>query len=359
MPLRQAPAPCATRSEVVASPGVAGVELASTSVRVVVGHRDQGRFRVTGVGHGALGAGAVSGGYVADRRAAGAALVGACAAAERAGRAERVVVAIDGDDIRTYHESTAFERAEQGDAVTAGEVVRASRLAREAAARAGREHALEEPALRGIAIAELRDDVAGFVLDGRRLGSPIGDRGRQLDVRTDIAIAPLVQAGGVAAALEAARRRGTATSGVYALARLLADAGMSEGGIARLGADVTAVAVIQDARVTGTRVFALGRDVLRARHSAADADIWARCVIAAVRSLGLELPGKWLAAGIPDDLAALPRVLGPIGGAERGGTVEVLPLRTSLVPRLVADATLSADDLVAAGAAFLAAEAYG
>ena len=340
------------------SSGVAGVELASTSVRVVVGHRDQGRFRVTGVGHAAVAADAVSGGYVADRRAVGAAIVAAFAAAERADRSERAVVAIDGDDIRTYHDSTTFERVDQRDAVSTNEIVRAIRIARESAARVGRDHALEDPALRGIATAELRDDVGGFVLDGRRLGSPAGDRGRQLEVRTDIALAPLVQVGGAVAALEVAKRRGTATSGIYALARLVAESGVSEAGIARLGPDVTAVGVVRDGRVSGTRVFALGRDVLSARHDSADADVWADCVVAAVRSLGLELPGKWYAAGVPDDLAGLPRALVTIAGVARDGGVEVLPLRTSLVSRIVADASLSADDLVAAGAAALGAEAY-
>ena len=342
----------------MASPGVAGVELASTSVRVVVGHREEARFRVTGVGHAPLGIGAVSGGYVADRRAVVIAIVAAFAGAERDERAERVVVAIDGDDIRTFHDSTTFERSDQRDAVSPGEAVRAIRVAREAAAHNARDQASEDPALRGIATAALRDDVGGFVLDGRRLGSPVGDRGRQLDVRTDIALAPLVQVGGATAALEAAKRRATVTSGAYALARLVAESGVSEAGIARVGADVTAVAVVRDGRVAGTRVFAVGREVLGSRHGASDADVWARCVVATVRSLGLELPGRWYAAGIPDDLAGLPRALGSVAGVERGGSVEVLPLRTSLVPRIVADASLSADDLVAAGAAALGAEAY-
>jgi hypothetical protein len=133
---------------------------------------------------------------------------------------------------------------------------------------------------------------------------------------------------------------------------------VSEAGIARLGADVTAVAVVRDGRVAGTRVFAVGRDVLMLRRGAADPDVWARCVVGTVRSLGLELPGKWYAAGIPDDLAVLAGALGSAAGGERGGSVDVLPLRTSLVPRIVADASLSADDLVAAGAASLGAEAY-
>jgi cell division ATPase FtsA len=338
---------------------VAGVELASSSVRVVVGRREEGRFRVTGVGHAALPASAVSGGYVSDRAAVVAAVVAAFAAAERTARAEKVVVAIDGDDVRTFHDSTTFEREDQRDPVSSSEAVKAVRLAREAAARLARDLVADDPSLRGIATAELRDDVGGFVLDGRRLASPVGDRGRQLEVRTDIALAPLVQAGGATATLESAKRRGTATSGAYALARLVAESGVADAGIARLAADQTSVAVVRDGRVTGTRVFAVGRDALLARGGANDADVWARCVIATVRSLGIELPGRWYAAGVPDELMSLPRALQAAASAARGGSLDVLPLRPSLVPRVIADATLTADDLVAAGAAALAAEAYG
>src|SRR5260370_37837276 len=103
-------APCAKSSEVVASPGVAGVELASAAVRVVVGRRESGRFRVTGVGHASLPPTALSGGYIADRTAVGAALVAAFAAAERTVRAEQSVGAIVGDHIRTYHEAATFDR---------------------------------------------------------------------------------------------------------------------------------------------------------------------------------------------------------------------------------------------------------
>jgi len=285
---------------------VAGVELASAAVRVVVGHSESGRFRVTGVGHAPLPANAMSGGYIADRRAVGAALVTAFAGAERAVHAERIVVAIDGDDVRTFHDSTTFERDDQRAAVSPGEAVKAIRLAREAAARSARDLAGDDPALRGIATAELRSDVGGFILDGRRLGSPVGDRGQRLEVRTDVALAPLVQAGGV----------------------------------------------------TGTRVFAIGRDGLIARQAAGDAAVWAQCVVATVRSLGLEQPGRWYAAGLPTELGRLPVALAAAASAERGSSVEVLPLRISLVPRVVADATLSADDLVAAGAAALGADAY-
>ena len=355
---KRAPAPCAKSSEVVVSPSVAGVELASAAVRVVVGYRDQGRFRVTGVGHAPVPANAVSGGYIADRRAVGMALATAFAAAERAARAEKVVIAIDGDDIRTYHESTTFEREDQRDAVSQGEAVKAIRLAREAAARVARDLAADDPALRGIATAELRDDVGGFVLDGRRLSSPVGDRGQRLEVRTDIALAPLVQAGGATATLESAKRRGTATSGAYALGRLVAESGVAEAGIARLGADQTTVSVVRDGRVTGTRVFAVGRDTLIVRQSAADADVWARCVVATVRALGLEQPGRWYVGGVPEELTALPKALAAAAIEERGGSITVVPLRPSLVPRVVADATLGADDLVAAGAAALGAEAY-
>src|SRR5690242_15662265 len=68
-------APSAKSSEVVASPSVAGVELASAAVRVVIGHKESGRFKVTGVGHAAVPAASMSGGYVADRGAVVAALV--------------------------------------------------------------------------------------------------------------------------------------------------------------------------------------------------------------------------------------------------------------------------------------------
>jgi hypothetical protein len=355
---KPAPVPCARSSEVAISAGVAGVELASAAVRVVVGHREAGRFKVTGVGHAPIPATAMSGGYIADRSAVGAALIAAFAGAERTLRSEKVVVAIDGDDIRTYHESTTFEREDQRAAVSPGEALKAIRLAREAAAHAARDLAGDDPALRGIATAALRDDVGGFVLDGRRLGSPVGDRGQRLEVRTDIALAPLVQAGGTLATLESAKRRGTATSGAYALGRLVAESGVAEAGIARLAADQTTVSVVRDGRVTGTRVFAVGREALVARHTDADADVWARCVVATVRSLGLEQPGRWYVAGVPDELTALPKALATVATGERGSSVDVLPLRTSLVPRIVADATLTADDLVAAGAAALGAEAY-
>jgi len=294
----------------VASSDVAGVELASATVRVVVGHRESGRFKVTGVGHAPVPPNALTGGYVADRRSVGSALVAAFATAERIARAEHVVVAIDGDDIRTYHDSTTFERADQRDAVSPGEALKAIRLAREAAARSARDLAGDDPALRGIATAELRDDVGGFMLDGRRLGSPVGDRGQRLEVRTDVALAPLVQAGGTTAVLEVAKRRGSATSGAYALGRLVAESGVAEAGIARLAADQTAVSVVRDGRVTGTRVFAVGRDALTARDVAVDADVWARCVIASVRSLGLEQPGRWYASGVPEELAALQSSVG-------------------------------------------------
>lgn len=342
----------------MASPSVAGVELASAAVRVVVGHKESGRFKVTGVGRSSIPAASMSAGYVADRRAVGAALVAAFEGAERSARAEKIVVAIDGDDIRTYHDATTFEREDQRDAVSAGEAAKAIRLAREAAARVARDLATEDPALRGIATAELRDDVGGFVLDGRRLASPIGDRGQRLEIRTDIALAPLVQAGGATATLEAARRRGTATSGAYALGRLVAESGVAEAGIARLGSDQTTVSVVRDGRVTGTRAFAVGRETLVSRHADGDTDVWARCVIAAVRSLGLEQPGRWYVAGVGDELGGLPTALASAAKVERGSSVDVLPLRTSLVPRIVADASLSADDLVAAGAAALGAEAY-
>ncbi|HVR88998.1 MAG TPA: hypothetical protein VHG53_05570 [Candidatus Limnocylindria bacterium] len=343
----------------MASPGIAGVELASGIVRAVVGYRDDGRLRVTGVGHAALAPGAVSGGHVADRRALVPALASALAAAERAGRAERVIVAIDGDDIRTYHDTATFERIAQDGPVSAGEAVRATRLAREAAARTGRDLAADDPSLRGVATAELRDDVAGFVIDGRTVASAVGHRGRHIEVRTDIALAPLVQAGAATAVLDAAKRRATATCGVYALARLLAESGIAEAGLARISADLTAIAVVREGRVVATRAFGLGGGPLLARGSTpGDAAVWARCVSITLSLLGVEIPAQWYVAGVTEELSALPPALASVLGADRGGAALVLPLRTSLAARVIADATLGADDLVAAGAAALGSEAY-
>jgi len=86
--------------------------------------------------------------------------------------------------------------------------------------------------------------------------------------------------------------------------------------------------------------------------------VWAGCVLATIRSLGLEQPGRWYVAGVGEELAALPTALGAAATAERGNPIAVQPLRTALVPRVVADASFTADDLVAAGAAALGAEAY-
>src|SRR5256885_11285094 len=99
---KRARAPCATSSEVVVSPGVAGVELASAAVRVVVGHRESGRFKVTGVGRASIPASAMSGGYIADRRGVGAPPVTAFAHAAPAPPAEKVLGGHDRDGIRPY-----------------------------------------------------------------------------------------------------------------------------------------------------------------------------------------------------------------------------------------------------------------
>src|SRR5207237_850946 len=131
-------------------------------------------------------------------------------------------------------------------------------------------------------------------------------------------LAPLVQAGGATATLESAKRRGTSTSGAYALGRLVAESGVAEAGIARIGADQTTVAVVRDGRVTGTRVFAVGREALVARQAAGDAEVWARCVVATVRSLGLEQPGRWYAAGGPEERPILAKALATAPPAERG-----------------------------------------
>lgn len=337
---------------------MAGVELASGSVRVVVGRPEQGRLHVSGRAQAALARGVIAGGIVTDPRAAAQAIVSALDAAEHGQRSERVIVAIDGDDIRTYHRTTTFEREDQESAVSVGEALRATREAREDAARSARLTATDDPALRGIATAELRGDVCGFVLDGRVLGTLVGHRGRYVEVRTDVALAPLVLSGAATAALDAARRRGSVTAGVYALGRLIAGSGTADAGVLRVTADLCACALLRDGRVAATRTFALGRDTLMARGgTAADAAVWARCVLAAF-SGDDDLPARWLVAGMPVDLAAFPRALADALAARRGGQAEVVPLRALDAARAVGDASLAAEDLVAAGAAALAAEVY-
>ena len=146
---------------------------------------------MSGRAQASLAAGVVAAGVVTDPRAAAQAIATALDSAERGQRSERLILAIDGDDIRTYHGTTTFEREDQESAVSAGEALRATRQAREEAARNARIAATDDPALRGIATAELRSDAGGFVLDGRALGSLVGYRGRYVEVRTDVALAPL------------------------------------------------------------------------------------------------------------------------------------------------------------------------
>ena len=118
------------------------------------------------------------------------------------------------------------------------------------------------------------------------------------------------------------------------------------------------MSVVRDGRVTGTRAFAVGREALVSRANAGDSGVWAGCVLATVRSLGLEPPGRWYVAGVGEELAGLPKALADAASSERGSTIAVSPLRPSVVPRIVADASLAADDLVAAAAAALGAETY-
>jgi hypothetical protein len=347
------------RAKLDRGPAVAGVELGADRVRVIVGHREEGALRVTGVAQAGVRPGAMSGGLVLDRDAVGGAIASALAAAEVREKATRIVAGLDGDDVRTYHFATTFEREGVGQPISPGEVARATQEARAEAERTGREAAVNDAALRGIGTVQLRDDLAGLAVDGRVLSEVVGFQGRFIEVRTDVSLAPLVLASAAAAALEAAKRRGTVTSGAYALGRLLAGSGLGEGAVLRLGPDTTAFAVVRGSRVVATRAFGLGRDALAARapERAADAEVWARCVIAPLPSLEGALPSRWHLVGIPDELVALPRALADALARTRGGDVEVTPLRPALASRVFAQEALHADDLVAAGAASLAAEA--
>ena len=374
-------------------PAVAGVEIAAGSVRVVVGRREERRLRVLGAAAAPLREGAVSGGLVVDRGAVGQGIAAALALAEGRDRVARVLLALDGDDIRTYHVATSFERQSAEDPIQPAEVQRAMREAREDAARIAQSASADDPALRGIATVQLEAETAGFLLDGRALDSLEGFHGRAVVVHTDVALAPLLHSGAASGALDVAKRRAGVSSGAYVLGRLLAESGFTDGGILRLGADLTAYAIVREGRVVATRVFGLGRDALleRIRRGRAepgraagrpgaagagapvprsggeagagtgdrlDAGVWARCVLATNSAIDGQYPARWYFVGVPDELVALPRALGEALAAQRGGSVDIAPLRAAVAGRVATDGQLHADHLVAAGAAALAAELY-
>ena len=356
---RTAPQQREARPPTPRGPAVAGVEISAGAIRVVVGRREESHLRVTGKAETSLPDGAVSGGLVSDRLATAEALRAAFALAEHAARAERVSVAIDSDDTRTYHALTTFEREDSRSAVAAGEESRAMREAASVAATRAAAASEEDAALRGVATAQLHDDVAALALDGRGLQSLVGHRGRLVEVWTDVTIAPLVVTGAVTATLETARRRGSVVSGAYALGRLLVASGVSDAGLIRLGPDVTSLAVLREGRVVGTRVFALGRTSLAARGARSDDDakVWADCVVASLRGLDGPPPARWIFVGVPEALLALPRALGQLVGGIRGDEVDVTPLSVPLASRIYGS-DLRPDDLIAAGAAAIAAGIY-
>ena len=339
---------------------VAGVEIAAGAVRALAARREEGRLRVIGAASAPLAAGAVTGGLVVDRQAVGGAIAAALGMAEGRERASRVLLALDGDDVRTYHVATAFERQSAVDPIQSAEVQRATREARDQAAATAKASALDDPALRGVATVQLDIETAGYLLDGRPLDRLDGFHGRAVVVHTDVAVAPLLHSGAATGALDIAKRRAATTSGAYALGRLLAESGFTDGGVLRLGADVTAYAVVRDGRVIATRVFGLGRDAMLGRKATVDADarVWARCVLASNEAVEGQYPARWYFVGVPDDLIALPRALGEALAEQRGGSVDIAPLRSLAASRVVTDGQLHADHLVAAGAAALAAELY-
>src|SRR6266550_3611360 len=309
--------------ETAGGPRVAGIELAAGIVRAVVARAEGGRLRVVGRGETALAADAIAGGLVVEPGAVTSAVAAALAAAERGVPSDRTVIAIDGDDVRTYHVKTPFDREESGTPIVRAEADRAVREAREEAARVAQTAVADDPALRGVATARLTDDVAALVLDGRELDSVEGYHGRALEVHTDVAVAPLVLSG-AALATVAVRRRPTAVPGIYALARLVAASGIADAGIVRVGADVTAPAI----------------------------------VALPLSSENAPPPERWLFVGVPESLLALPNALARIVGEARGGPARIGPLTPSVTSRVFSDVPLNAEDLVAAGAAALATEVY-
>jgi hypothetical protein len=325
----------------------------------VVARAEGGKLRVVGRGESVLVADAIAGGLVIEPAAVTTAVAAALAAAERGIPTERTAIAIDGDDVRTYHVKIPFDREDSAAPIVRAELDRAVREAREEAGRVAQSAVADDPALRGVATARLTDDVAALVLDGRELDSIEGYHGRSLEVHTDVAVAPLVLSG-AALATVAARRRPIAVPGIYALARLVAASGIADAGIVRVGADVTALAMVRERRVVGTRVFGLGRDAFAAREETRDddANVWAEIVALPLSSENAPPPERWLFLGLPETLLALPNALARIVGEARGGAARIGPLTPSMTSRVFSDAPLSGEDLVAAGAAALATEVY-
>ena len=345
-----------TRGVAVRGPLVAGVELSAAVARVIVATRENSRLRVTGRGEAALAEGAVSGGLVVDRESVAAALATAFGAAERGQRVDRSLVALDGDDVRTYHLSTSFERESSEAPVAQGEISRAARDAAAVTAKTAASSAEDDPALRGVPTVRLHEDVASLSLDGRHLATLVGQRGGLVEVWSDVSVAPLVLSGAALGALEGARHRGAVVPGAYALGRLLAESGVLDAGVIRLGADVTALAILREGRVVATRAFGLGRIAIASRPDRleADARVWADCVVASLHALDGLPPARWLFVGVPDSMLALPRALGEAVGGVRGGTVDVAPLSVAVASRAYGDVQLRSDDLVAVGAAAIA-----
>jgi hypothetical protein len=135
---------------------------------------------------------------------------------------------------------------------------------------------------------------------------------------------------------------------------------VSDAGVVRLGTDLTSLAVLREGRVVATRVFALGRAALAARVGKADDDarVWADCVVASLRGLDGPPAGRWIFVGVPSTLLALPSALGHTVGEIRGDPVDIAPLSVGLATRVISDVGLRSDDLVAAGAAAIAAGVY-
>ena len=113
--------------ETAGGPRVAGIELAAGIVRAVVARAEGGRLRVVGRGETALAADAIAGGLVVEPGAVTSAVAAALATAERGVPSDRTVIAIDGDDVRTYHAKTPFDREESATPIVRAEADRAVR----------------------------------------------------------------------------------------------------------------------------------------------------------------------------------------------------------------------------------------
>jgi cell division ATPase FtsA len=307
---------------------VAGIDIGSTAVRVAFVHDDGERVRLVAQEREAVPAGAVVRGVVRDAGAVSEAVRAALTRAEStAARApSQLLLAIGGDDLRTYH-STARALRPSHVSLQPADVERTARDAARRATQGAVAVFTDEPGLRGTGLQALQPIATSTILDGRLVDAARGQRGSVLDVGAVAAVLPAIQVSTAEIALRPLRRALSFVAAPVALASLLAEAGITDALVVDAGAELTGVAVIRDGAVIGARSLSLvptesGRQQKPERLD--EVAIWARCIVLAAR----------VVAG---DEALPPRLVLSGGAAQVEGVADAL-VRALNSERRAADA---------------------